>query len=358
MFAWLNGPGSVFREPLPGSTNYMGAYDREGNLTRLRNQDTKEEEEGKNEEVELDENGNPVVKDGGDELLALQEEEASLSEAERQQRKEQREMEAEEEKESRNRGGLPKEKARDLRPFPLNDQFRSQPVLSDELREELCKQVVEGKQSVATVSAVYGVDMRRVAAVVRLKTVEKDWISQGKKLATSYQSAVLAMVPQTPFTPGGKIIAHESINDLPVHPHTHQQIFYPTSESRQFTRVDAAKVFSPTLLPADDRIPHPQLIELERETAAQVSRDDRKAKIRAKDEADRLAKEAQEERQRLWEARNIQKVQGQRWQFKFQNVSVDMVGKDGRGHSGVGWRYGAPHTDRKRGQVKIPTSVE
>ena len=83
-------------------------------------------------------------------------------------------------------------------------------------------------------------------------------MSQGQKLATPYASAVLTMLPQTKWDPKSKLVPHESINDRPVHPWTRQQIFYPTSESRQFTRVDAAKVFSPTLLPADDRIPHPE----------------------------------------------------------------------------------------------------
>ena len=47
-----------------------------------------------------------------------------------------------------------------------------------------------------------------------------------------------------------------------------------------------------------------------------------------------------------------------RWDFVFQNVSVDHAGKDGRGAKGVGWRYGFPHEDRKKGQVKIPTKVD
>lgn len=34
MFAWLDGPGENFRYPLPGSTNYLSAYDRRGRLFR------------------------------------------------------------------------------------------------------------------------------------------------------------------------------------------------------------------------------------------------------------------------------------------------------------------------------------
>lgn len=166
------------------------------------------------------------------------------------------------------------------------------------------------------------------------------------------------MLPQTKWDPKKKLVPHESINDLPVHPWTRQQIFYPTSESRQFTRADAAKVFSPTLLPADDRIPHPELIQLEREAAQQIPREQRLAAIQARDLKLQKEKEKREQRQKEWEAKNLRTVAGTRWDFNFTNVSVEAVGKDGRAKGGVGWRYGNPHGDRKRGAVKIPTSVE
>lgn len=167
----------------------------------------------------------------------------------------------------------------------------------------------------------------------------------------------MSMLPQTPFNPEKRIVTHESINDLPVHPATRQQIFYPTSESRHFTRADAAKVFSPMLLPADERIPHPDLIALERQTAAGMPRDQRQAIQQERDAKVQAEKEEKERKRKEWEAKTFQTVPAPRWDFKFQNVSVEDVGKDGRSRSGVGWRYGAPHMDRKRGQVKIPTSV-
>ncbi len=47
-----------------------------------------------------------------------------------------------------------------------------------------------------------------------------------------------------------------------------------------------------------------------------------------------------------------------RWQFKFKDISVESVGKDGRARGGVGARYGMPFEDRKKGIVKIPRRVE
>lgn len=61
-------------------------------------------------------------------------------------------------------------------PFPLNRNFVSQPMLSDDLREDIWKRIMQDGQSVRDVSAALGVEMRRVAAVVRLKEVEKEWL--------------------------------------------------------------------------------------------------------------------------------------------------------------------------------------
>ena len=165
------------------------------------------------------------------------------------------------------------------------------------------------------------------------------------------------MLPQTPYKPGSPL-PHESINDLPVHAYTKRQIFVPTSESRAFTREDAAKTFHPTLLPADKRIPHPELIQLAKWEA---EGHDRATRVRLRREADAQAAHEREEKdrkQREYEERTQVVVKGRRWDFKFEDVSAEKVGKDGRGRHAVGLRYGFPLEDRKRGQIKIPTSVE
>jgi hypothetical protein len=36
---------------------------------------------------------------------------------------------------------------------------------------------------------------------------------------------------------------------------------------------------------------------------------------------------------------------------------VDSIGGKGRGRHGVGWRYGVPFYDTKKGNVQVPTSV-
>lgn len=52
-------------------------------------------------------------------------------------------------------------------------------------------------------------------------------------------------------------------------------------------------------------------------------------------------------------------VKGSRWNFRFESIDAGLAGKDGRGPAGVGWRYGMPFEDRKRGNLKgVPTKVE
>ena len=61
-------------------------------------------------------------------------------------------------------------------PFPQNPFFRSQSVLDEKARESIWRRVQEKREPMKVVSADMGVDVRRVAAVVRLKEIEKSWV--------------------------------------------------------------------------------------------------------------------------------------------------------------------------------------
>ena len=180
---------------------------------------------------------------------------------------------------------------------------------------------------------------------------------QGKPLAHPYAKAVLSMLPQTPYVPV-KPIPHESINDLNVHAATTRQMFHPTSESRHFTRTDAGKVFDRNLLPAEKRIPHPELVEIQSWYNEGRHKDEVAAMQRTKmAEEDKVKKE--KERGRVArEKLLVKKAETPRWEFRFRDISVDTVGDKGRNSKGIGARYGMPHQDRKKGQIKIPTRVE
>ena len=154
----------------------------------------------------------------------------------------------------------------------------------------------------------------------------------------------MAMLPQTPFYPNRPPRKHEPINDLPVHPFTRNQLFVPTSESRAFTRADAAKAFHPKLLPADERIAHPELVQIAKWEFEGHDRETRQRMMREMDAEAAAARERKDRKQRQWEERTQVIVKGRRWDFKFQDITVskEKTGKDGRGQTAVGYRYGMP----------------
>ena len=207
------------------------------------------------------------------------------------------------------------------------------------------------------------------------------------------------MIPTTPYTPDSPT-QHEPINDLPIHTLTHPQLFYPTSESRAFNRVDAGRVFSAAprlpdeqdvgqggkplkeawqdrkveiigkkgyerqvLKAADARIPHPHLIAAEQDKKnPELSNEqsllrERYAQRLVDDEIER--KEAQKRRKAKEEA-GQRRIEKGRWEFVVKEVQATRsgTGLDGRGTQSPGFRYGVPSQDRKRGQVKIPVRVE
>ncbi|KAK6956449.1 hypothetical protein Daesc_001727 [Daldinia eschscholtzii] len=243
------------------------------------------------------------------------------------------------------------------RPFPLNPHFKSQPVLDDRAREFIWSKIIREGETVKAVSAELGVDIRRVAAIVRLKEVEKDWIAEGKKLAKPYARAVLGMLPTHTFREDRRNEPFEPINELHVHPYTTKQIFWPTSESRHFTRADAAKAFHPKLLSADERVPHPELIQMEKELLQGRPLWD--ASVRFKEsamESERKAADKQLAKAAL-EEKFTTRVHSDRFEFRFKQINSENVGPKGRARHAVGWRYGAPYYDRSKGEIKIPTSV-
>lgn len=179
---------------------------------------------------------------------------------------------------------------------------------------------------------------------------------KGKPLARPYAEAVMSMLPKTPYVADAKVNTHESINDLPVHAYTGTQIFLPTSESRHFTRADAAKAFHEKLLPADERVPHPELAEMHRMDKLGATKQELEETAAAREEREEHKRQKAANREARREAA-IKKVDTVRSEFRFTNINVDAAGKTGRGPNGVGWRYGMPHMDRSRGAVRIPTSI-
>ena len=164
------------------------------------------------------------------------------------------------------------------------------------------------------------------------------------------------MLPSTPYISNDPVV-HESINDLPVHRATEIQIFHPVSESRHFTRRDAGKVFDRDLKPAEDRVPHTELIQLQKWKHEGKQLDERIQMQREKDAKEVQSKKVLEMKRKEKEAREIKKVGTERSEFRFTDTRVESAGPSGRAKDGVGARYGMPFEDRKKGQIKIPRRV-
>lgn len=150
----------------------------------------------------------------------------------------------------------------------------------------------------------------------------------------------------------------EPINDIYISSFTQQQLFVPTPESRHFTRRDAAKAFGDYILPVDEQLHIPELLGFEEDIVADVDPVEARARFvqRAAVSENMLAQQRAEEKKR--KDGEIRRASNERFEFRIENISVDWSGAHGRGKHGVGWRYGAPHNDRRAGVVKIPTKVE
>ena len=174
------------------------------------------------------------------------------------------------------------------------------------------------------------------------------------------------------------------------------QLFYPTSESRQFNRVDAGRVFSgaprlpderdvgqggqsvepwkdtsveivgkpgherPVLKAADARIPHPHLIAYEKDKLDNLlPTAERNMRYQARLREDEEQRAARKETDRKREERHTTRVDTGRYEFLIKDCQTTRVGTglDGRGTSSPGRRYGVPSQDRKRGAHKLPTKV-
>lgn len=168
----------------------------------------------------------------------------------------------------------------------------------------------------------------------------------------------MKMLPQTVLG-GPDQKPHESINDVYVHSYTTQQLFVPVSESREFTREDAAKAFGDHILPVDKKMRVPELIEFQKDLLKDMPLQQANKKfLEATAASEAKIAEREAKRRKAVEDAITRVVTKRGVEFRFQEYNAENVGHDGRDRNAVGWRYGVPFHDRKRSQIKIPTKVE
>lgn len=111
---WVENQGEQFKWPAPEGYNYLGAYDAKTGYAHRK--EAREGEEGNSQRV-------PLV-------------------------------------------------------FPENKNFKVDPVLSDDFKDKIYEMVMQKNFSVRAVSMLHGVSLERVAAVVRLKQIERDMLAE------------------------------------------------------------------------------------------------------------------------------------------------------------------------------------
>lgn len=164
-------------------------------------------------------------------------------------------------------------------------------------------------------------------------------------MATFLTKALHGMLPVTHLASAHTQQSfHEGLQDMPSHPFSRRQIFVPVPESRAFTRADAGQEFG--LPPTEQAVPHPDLVTLQRERLEGLTSDERIAAQQQRDAA--AARHVERDRRRA-EKRSeaVAVVEHGRWAWRLKPATTGEVG----------FRYGVPHQDRKKGQIKIPTHV-
>lgn len=148
----------------------------------------------------------------------------------------------------------------------------------------------------------------------------------------------------------------EDINEVHIHPRTMQQIFWPATESQRFTREHAARVFK-GVLPLDQRVQIPELIQLEKDIKSGIAPYEAAQKFKSTVRQSETETAEKARAAALAAEKAVKRVRTERFDLRFQDFDAAQVGKDGRLRGAIGARYGVPHYDRAKGQVKIPTSV-
>lgn len=186
MRAWFAGPGAGFRYPLPNSTNYLSSRNpRTGRVKRVERalrssagaNRQRGAESGQDGGVRTGSSNQNASENGeGDQIGTVQSrsEELALLDANVGDKMSYEHYIANKDNE-RGPRALPPLEPTDMYPYPGNTAFKSEAVLSEELREEIWRLVVVEGLTVRKVSEKMKVTMERVGAVVRLMEVQRTW---------------------------------------------------------------------------------------------------------------------------------------------------------------------------------------
>ncbi|CAG8532117.1 3371_t:CDS:2 [Gigaspora margarita] len=120
-------------------------------------------------------------------------------------------------------------------PFPMNPQYKPQPPLTDSTKESIWKKFIETGQSVRELGTFYGISIKRVEAILKLKKLEKDMIQQGVPIQKNFSLNMEKML-------GARSHRQEPLTDML--PKVGKPKFSLVDEDDKFTPEDAAKLLN------------------------------------------------------------------------------------------------------------------
>ncbi|CAI2169364.1 17224_t:CDS:2 [Funneliformis geosporum] len=112
-------------------------------------------------------------------------------------------------------------------PFPMNPFFKPQPPLNDRTKEEIWLKFTEAEQTPRKIGGEYGISIKRVEAILKLKKMEKEMIKKGITLQENLRENMESLL-------GARSFHTEPLTDM-----------LPKIGKPNFTLVDENKDFSP-----------------------------------------------------------------------------------------------------------------
>ncbi|RIA98038.1 eukaryotic mitochondrial regulator protein [Glomus cerebriforme] len=118
-------------------------------------------------------------------------------------------------------------------PFPMNPFFKPQPPLNDHAKEEIWVKFTEAEQTPRKIGTDYGISLKRVEAILKLKKMEKDMVKKGITLQVDLRERIEKML-------GARSFRAEPLTD--TLPNVGKPNFEIIDENQNFSPKDAAKI--------------------------------------------------------------------------------------------------------------------
>ncbi|CAB5363054.1 unnamed protein product [Rhizophagus irregularis] len=138
-------------------------------------------------------------------------------------------------------------------PFPMNPFFKPQPPLSDSTKEEIWLKFTQEGQTPRKIGTDYGVSLKRVEAILKLKKLEKDMDKKGITLQKNLSENIEKML-------GARSFCAEPLTD--TLPKVGVPNFETVDENQDFSPEDAAKILRrPTLAKIQEKEHQEELLK-------------------------------------------------------------------------------------------------